>query len=1056
MVVSRCAGVIVDFVGNSSFAQLATRATHSMAGIMRSMSDTVFSADSIPKSYAPSEVEGEILSRWQTSNIGHCRSDEAGSPFSILIPPPNVTAPLHLGHALNNTLQDVLVRWHRMRGDATLWMPGTDHAGIATQTVVEKRLLQQDGKKRTDFSRESFVARVQDWKDEYEATILGQLRSIGASCDWDRTRFTMDDVCVAAVREAFFTLFKDELIYRGKRLVNWDPVTLTALADDEVEMKEVPGHMYYLQYPLEDGSGCVTVATTRPETMLGDTAVAVNPNDPRAESLRGKNVVLPIVGRVIPIVEDEYVVMQGADDPKAEYATGFLKVTPAHDPNDWDIGLRHALDVINIMASDGSISDSYGWDDVSEEAKQFLGMSREDAREAIVQWFKNEELLVDIKEYTHSVGHSYRSHVPIEPYLSDQWYVKVTDDRLCNEALRALSDSQYDGAPPERDSGSQTGDGELRFYPERYAHTYQSWHENLRDWCISRQLWWGHQIPVWSRSFSDSEQPDWPHKGEEYIAAHQEYDEGECATKVFVCVQGGKEEVEAALESAGFVRDEDVLDTWFSSALWPISTLGWPSPSAFPETVGLLDKFNPSSVLCTGRDIITLWVSRMVMFNRYFRNGVLPFRDVYINPMIQDGFGQRMSKSLGNGVDPRDIISTHGADAMRYTMVQLATGTQDVRLGVDLICPYSGKVFTPEYVKSKTGHEVMAPLQSSPADESKKISTLYGLLIGATENCEETPLAVNSSSRFDVGRNFANKYWNANRFALLNITHPADTVTAEELTVVDHWMLHRVSAAVEKLNDALGNYQFSVASETLYDLLWRDFCDWYLEAIKPTIQESPAQQRVLHTVLDVICRLLHPICPFVTEATWEHIHSIPAGAVDGIALQPSDLVATADWPNLHSFTFDECKVQEFGKVQEIVTAIRTARSSENVKPKKQIDLHVSDGLFGVVSRNAEIVSCLCNLSSITVSKEGTQGYKVPIHGELLYLSNMLDEEDKLANAQKLQEKIASLEKQRSGFLARLSNDSYVNNAPDHVVQETRDMLQKVETELAAAKESLQS
>ena len=1018
------------------------------------MSETAFSTGTIPKSYAPIEVEAGIIAKWNDANIGHCEADASGTPFTILIPPPNVTAPLHLGHALNNTLQDVLVRWHRMKGDATLWMPGTDHAGIATQTVVEKRLLLQEGKKRTDFSREEFVARVQSWKDEYEKTILSQLGSIGASCDWDRTRFTMDDMCASAVREAFFQLYSDDLIYRGKRLVNWDPVTLTALADDEVEMKEVEGHMYRLRYPLEDGSGFVTVATTRPETMLGDTAVAINPDDPRADSLRGKSIRLPIVGRIIPIVEDDYVVMQGADDPKAEFATGFLKVTPAHDPNDWDIGIRHDLEVINIMASDASISDAYGWDDVSDEARQFLGLSREEARKAIIEWFTTNDLYDGADEYNHSVGHSYRSHVPIEPYLSDQWYVRVTDDRLCNEALRALSKEQYKGDPPARNSGERVGDGEMQFFPERYAHSYQTWHENLRDWCISRQLWWGHQIPVWSKSFADGEEILWPHEGSKVVVATQEFDEGESVTNVYLCISGGNEEVEKDVEAFGFVRDEDVLDTWFSSALWPISTMGWPNPSVFPETNGLLDTFNPSSVLCTGRDIITLWVSRMVMFNRYFRSGILPFTEVYINPMIQDGFGQRMSKSLGNGVDPRDIIATHGADAMRYTMVQLATGSQDVRLGVDLICPYSNEVFTPKYVKSKTQHKVMAPLQSSPKNEADKISTLYGILIGEVEDCEETPLAINSSSRFDVGRNFANKYWNAMRFALLNISTPAEKVSLSDLQPVDAWMLSRVATATRKMNLALKEYHFSNAVEAIYDLLWRDFCDWYLEVIKPTVKESPAQQRVLLAVVDVISRLLHPICPFVTEAIWPHIHALPAGTVQGIELQTSPLASTSSWPELSTVTYDAEIVRSFEQVQALVTTIRGARSSQQIKPKRKITLYATEKVYALASEHAVVLKALAGLEAIAKMDDDSVGFAVLVDGETILLANMFDESDMQDNNSRLAEEIKSLEKKIAGFAGRLANDSYVSNAPDHVVQETRDMLAQCEEELRVAKEAV--
>ncbi|MFM7480953.1 MAG: class I tRNA ligase family protein, partial [Planctomycetota bacterium] len=453
----------------------------------------------LAKSYVPAEHEPAILQRWADARCFHAEVGAAGEPYSIFIPPPNVTAALHLGHALNNTLQDVLARTARMRGRNTLWMPGTDHAGIATQAVVERR-LQMQGKRRTDFTREEFVAKVQAWKDEYESVILSQLRSMGASCDEARTRFTMDPVCTAAVREAFFRLFQEGLIERGKRLVNWDPVTQTALSDDEVEMEEVDGSFWYLRYPLEDGTGHITVATTRPETMLGDTAVAVHPRDPRAAALRGKRIRLPIVGRVIPIVEDEYVVMavaQGGDpaDVKAQFATGFLKVTPAHDPNDWEIGMRHQLPAINVMAPDGSISDRHGWSDVSAEARPFVGLSREEARDRIVQHFRSAGLLEGVRPYRHSVGHASRSHVPVEPYLSDQWFVRVTDPRLAGSALRAMRKDQRQSESPSA-APARAGDGELAFYPARYARTFEQWHVGIRDWCISRQLWWGHRIPV--------------------------------------------------------------------------------------------------------------------------------------------------------------------------------------------------------------------------------------------------------------------------------------------------------------------------------------------------------------------------------------------------------------------------------------------------------------------------------------------------------------------------------------------------------------------------------
>ena len=864
----------------------------------------------------------------------------------------------------------------------------------------------------------------------------------------------MDDVCAAAVREAFFQLYKDGLIYRGKRLVNWDPVTGTALADDEVEMEEVAGHMYYLRYPLEDGNGYVTVATTRPETMLGDTAVAINPNDPRAASLKGKNVCLPIVGRIIPIVEDEYVVMQGTDDPKAAFATGFLKVTPAHDPNDWDIGLRHDLEVINIMAPDASISDSHGWEDASEESKQFVGLSREEARKEILSWFKTNGLLEKVLDYDHSIGHSYRSHVPIEPYLSDQWYVRVTDDRLRNEALRSLSKEQYDGSPPVRNSGERIGDGQLKFYPERFSRSFQAWHENLRDWCISRQLWWGHRIPVWSKDFPIGEEASWPHKDDEAIAMQVELYEADGIQRVYVCVSGNNGAIEEALQNAGFIQDEDVLDTWFSSALWPISTMGWPNPDAFPETKRLLETFNPSSVLCTAREIITLWVSRMVMFNRYFRDGTLPFYDVYIHPTVQDGFGQKMSKSIGNGVDPRDIISTHGADALRYTMAQLTTGTQDVRLGVDIICPYTGVMFEPKYVVSIAGMQVPAPIQECPKDSSKKMSTVYGLLSGEATDCEETPLAKNSSARFDVGRNFANKFWNACRFALMNISNPAKTVSTDQLQPVDQWMLSKVVVAVQKVDATLAEYKFTLAVEAVYDVLWRDFCDWYLEAIKPTVQDSPTQQRVLLTVIDLISRLLHPICPFVTEAIWPHIQDIESGSVDGVAIEPSPLIATSSWPELTGLNLDANTIANFEQLRDLVTAIRGARASQKVKPKRKIELFAAGNLQTLASEHSVVLSSLAGLSSIKGLAADSSGFAVLLGSETILLANMFDEADTQEQNELLVKEIAALEKKVEGFRGRLASDSYVQNAPEHVVQETRAMLANCEVELAAAKEAL--
>ena len=1040
--------------------------------MMRHMS-TSSTTPQLPKSYDPGELEPKIRQSWADCGLGHTPVplESHDVPFGVLMPPPNVTSILHLGHALNASLQDVLVRHARMNGKKALWMPGTDHAGIATQTAVERRLL-QDGKRRIDFEREEFVALVQAWKDEYGATILSQLKEMGASCDWPRTRFTMDPVCAVAVREAFFRLFDANLIFRGKRLVNWDPATQTALADDEVEMEEVAGHMYYLRYPLSDGSGHVTVATTRPETMLGDTAVAMNPDDPRAADLKGKSITLPIVGRTIPLVEDDYVVMAGSgDDPKAEYATGFLKVTPAHDPNDWDIGQRHDLQVINVMAPDGSISNRHGWEDAPDEAVPFLGLSREDARQAIISWFREQDLLEDIRDYSHSVGHSYRSHVPIEPYLSDQWFVRVTDDRLRGEAMRAMASDQYEGDPPSRESGPDERDGCIRFYPPRYARTFQQWHENLRDWCISRQLWWGHRIPVWSKTLSLSDAGEAPadlqngmtddlswctdsicSRTDDALSVRIQIDLESEEVRVLACVGRDAPELEAELSDSGYVQDEDVLDTWFSSALWPISTMGWPDPSAFPDMDGLLDAFNPTDVLSTGREIITLWVSRMVMFNRFFQNGEIPFRDVYIHPIIQDGFGQKMSKSLGNGVDPRDISLSHGTDALRFVMTQLATATQDVRLPLDLVCPYSGQTFTPEFVTTPSGHQVTAPVQTSPGDPSKKMVTVYGELSGQAQSSEDQPLARNSSAKFDAGRSFANKFWNAARFALGRSESPGTVDSIKELELVDRWMISRVANAKDRIDEAIKNYQFSLTAELLYDLVWRDFCDWYLEGVKATIGDDPRQRQTLLSMLDAITRLLHPVCPFVTEALWPHLSAAGQPGLPGVTLPPSPLVAQAAWPQLDDCVDEEAEA-EFERIKEIVNAIRRARADHGVPPKTKLTLGVSPELRTLINQAEAAVLSMATLDAVT--EHSSEGIQVHVEGEAMSLTGHEQEIDSDQEIERLRTRISELEKSVGALAGRLNNPGYVDKAPAHLVEETRGTLKTTEHDLAQARKSLE-
>ncbi len=1099
------------------------------------------SAAALADRYRPADHEAGIRKKWDDHSAFHADPQRVLSgekpPYCIFIPPPNVTARLHLGHALNNTLQDILARAHRMKGFEVLWMPGTDHAGIATQAVVEQRMRREGtlrGPLREAMTRERFVSQVQAWKDEYEAAITEQLKVIGCSCDWARQRFTMDEICTRAVREAFFRLFKDGLIYRGKRLVNWDPVTQTALADDEVEMEEVDGHFYYLRYPLVHGSGdstavtwselarrgypgaerlaaeqqaWVTVATTRPETYLGDTAVAVNPRDPRAKALKGLAAQLPLVGRVIPVIEDEYVVMPAADpnaegvDPKAKYATGFLKVTPAHDTNDYEIGLRHKLAMINVFAPDASVSDKHGWGDVGD-ARIFVGLAREAAREKVVAEFKARGLVEKTLPYRHSVGHSYRSHVPIEPYLSDQWYCKVTDERMRGAALRAM-------APEQRKAGSTdvlaSGDGALRFFPERYSKTYESWHENLRDWCISRQLWWGHQIPVWHKRAVLNED-NWIKElhgpGLDSIV-EQGHRTGTAVRfvdvstgkpldfkkelspvvrsihcDIFVCANADHSLSGFELSSHGFSRDPDVLDTWFSSALWPMSTLGWPEPP--PEMTGLLEAFNPSSVLCTAREIITLWVSRMMMFNRYLMpeeeaterrsdgatkrfadpelsgrgTGPVPFRHVYINPVVQDGHGQRMSKSLGNGVDPIDIVESHGADALRLVMCQTATSTQDVRMPVDLGCPHCSTAFEPEWVQSPAGYTVAAPEQKCPKCGKHSISP-YGAATGSAKSSDDRPQARNSSTRFDAGRNFCTKLWNAARFTLSNLEGgvPPGEISPPDLSLVDRWMLSRLARVVRGIDEALSVYEFSTYAGLAYDLFWRDFCDWYLEAIKPTVRSTAPQRAVLRDVFSVVLRLLHPILPYVTEVLHDAFSGMPRGKVAG--LEPgrddrSGLLALSGWPTASAMLVDEDAERQFAELRSLVDAVRLARSANGVHPRRRPKLHADARALSVCAGTPGVVEALAGLARVVADAPPAGSVAFPLEGRTLSLSDFADAAEPGAERPLLEATASKLEKEIGALRARLDNPGYAAKAPAHLVEETRKTLASKESERDAA------
>ena len=981
--------------------------------------------EQLSKVYEPRAIEALAGDIWLSGDYFHAEPGDKTEkgPYTIVIPPPNVTAALHLGHALNNTLQDILIRFRRMQQFNTLWMPGTDHAGIATQTVVEKQLLSERGKRRTDFERDDFVTHVQEWKDEYEARIIDQLKKMGCSCDWKRTRFTMDEVCAKAVRANFFKLFKDGLIYRGKRLVNWDPATQTVLADDEVEHETVQGHFWYLCYPLVDSVEIdgkllehITVATTRPETMLGDTAVAMNPSDPRAKFLVGKQVRLPIVGRLIPIIVDEHVVLPDPDseDEKAKFSTGFLKVTPAHDPDDWEIGQRHGLEIINVMAPNGSISDKHGWEDANTpEAQSLLGMDRFEAREAIVEWFRKEKLLEDVREYFHEVGHSYRSHVPIEPYLSDQWYIAV------KKPIEHLAEKFGEGLLEDTDIpvNSLAGlalkpllDGKLRFVPERYAKTYQSWLENLRDWPISRQLWWGHRIPIWSKAgVGHRLEGKLSRLANRVCCVQMDSDQG---TITYACVAYGNGDIEEQLEADGWAQDPDVLDTWFSSALWPFSTMGWPGDTREMKT------FYPGDVLCTARDIITLWVSRMVMMGQYCV-GDIPFRDVYIHAMIQDGLGRRMSKSLGNGIDPLVAIDSHGADAMRFTLASMTTDTQDLKMPVEKLRLPDGRT-------------------------------------------------VNTSPKFDIGRNFCNKLWNASRFAMMNLDGmDAEKFDADKMNIADKWILSRLSEVIGKVTELLDSYKFHEPLHLISRFFWNDFCDWYLEWAKPRMKDEEQRataQNVLAFVLDQTLRLLHPFAPFITEGIFQKLNEItPTRELKGLAeAKEANALIVAEWPE--EFRFVENEEYNQGApitlIQKVIRNVRNIRNKHNVPPSRKLTVSVnvtaagSETIIGSFNKHKELICLLADLDKFIagVGIEKPKSAAVAIAEDMqVYVHNAIDPEAECARLEKQKQRI---ENAIGPIQAKLNNENFINRAKPEVVAQARGKLKELLEQLETVEKHL--
>ncbi len=1004
-------------------------------------------ATELPKAYDPQEAQPRWLKFWDEHGYFHSRPDPAREPYTIVIPPPNVTGALHMGHALNNTLQDVLIRWRRTQGYNALWMPGTDHAGIATQAVVERLIYSQEKKTRHDLGREELVSRIWAWKDRYESRILGQLRQIGASCDWARTRFTLDPVCARAVRQTFFKMFRDGLIYRGKRLVNWDAQLQTSVADDETYTEDTRGGFWTFKYPITPAADrprgeveFVRFSTTRPETMLGDTAVCVHPSDERYQHLIGRAVTIPLNGREIPIIADGQLA-----DPTL--GTGCVKVTPAHDPNDYACWQRHPeIGIINILNPDGTINENGG---------KYAGLDRYKARDTVVQDMEALGYFEGKEDRVIPLKYSDRSKTPIEPYLSDQWFVKMGD--------------HADGKPGfAQQAMTAVEDGRVQFFPERYKNSYLDWLAEKRDWCISRQLWWGHRIPVWSKVMpvpTVTGEPmvmsePLPHirampKGRipNHVCFTEEAVEHETdKMRVLACVAPGNEDLEKILEGLGFVQDPDVLDTWFSSMLWPHSTLGWPGPRLDewqppgpqnPEWAEL-KYYYPTSTLVTSRDIITLWVARMVIAGLY-NCGNVPFRHVYITPKLLDGFGETMSKSKGNGVDPLDIVERYGADALRFVIVQIATETQDSRMAVSNVCPHCDALVPvkPEHMYMRT-RKVTCP-------NCKKVFRPGGPW---PSDDPELPTAKQASERFEIGRNFANKIWNAARFILMNLDgYAPQALRVEELPVEDRWILSRLTAATEAVTANLEGYHFSDVARALYEFVWSEFCDWYVEMAKGRLKtEGRAMvQRMLVGLLDAIVRLVHPVMPFVAESIWQALND--AAFERGLpSPEPAaESVTIAPWPSFPAAWKDAAVAQRVGRMQELVRSVREVRNRYNIEPRAALDVFVrgSAALAADFRALAPFIVQLAGVGKLeagpdTAKPPQAAGHVIPDFEVYVSLAGLIDP---AAEVKRLQKQLAEKQKFLAGTQAKLATESFVKNAPPEVVQQQRDKVAEVQKQI---------
>ena len=883
--------------------------------------------------YNPKDVEDRIYKSWVDGKYFHAEPNPDKKPFTIVIPPPNVTGQLHMGHAFDETLQDILIRYKRMQGFEALWVPGTDHAGIATQIKVEAELREKEGLTRYDLGREKFLERVWDWKEKYGNRIISQLKKIGCSCDWDRERFTMDEGCSKAVREVFVNLYNKGLIYRGPRIINWCPNCITALSNEEVEHAEQAGHFWHIKYQIKDTDEYVVIATTRPETLFGDTAVAVNPEDERYKNIVGKMLLLPLTDREIPVITDEYV--------DKEFGTGCVKITPAHDPNDFEVGKRHDLEIIKVMNDDATMN-SY--------AGKYEGMDRYECRKAMIKDLEEMGLLVKTEEHSHNVGQCYRCGTTIEPIVSDQWFVQMKP--LAEAAIEAVNSK------------------ETEFVPERFSKTYMNWMENVYDWCISRQLWWGHRIPAF---YCDD-------CGEMTVSKED----------ITVCPKCGKP----------VRQEEDVLDTWFSSALWPFSTLGW------PEETEDYKYFYPTSTLVTGYDIIFFWVSRMI-FSACEHTGKAPFKHVFIHGLVRDGNGEKMSKSKGNGVDPLQIIDMFGADALRFTLVTGVAPGNDMRFPV---------TYDPPVEKGK-----------NPNPEVNKIVGAPGV---------------------EASRNFANKIWNASRFVLMNLDDSASDVLPKNLMAEDKWILSKFNDLVKKITDNLDKFELGVAVQNLYDFIWDEFCDWYIELVKPRMGTENNPQNVLVYVLSNVLKLLHPFMPFITEEIYSYL---PVTDKKALIITP-----WCEYKEELNFKQD---VENIEMIKSAIKAIRNIRSEMNVPPSKKAKLIIVTQKADVFKNGEAFFKKLAWADSVEVtsSKDGIEENCISLvtDGAEIFMpqGDLIDKEKEIARL--TQEKV-KLEGEILRVEKKLSNEGFVAKAPKAVIDAEREKGEKYKEMLDKVLEGLKN